>query len=274
MSRTRCAALLFALLLLCTTGCLDYREHMTLKKDGSGTLKIDFVLDLGVLAEISTALGEKPDPAAAQGPTKEEILEGLEVEGIEVKEIDVQQKGYRSKVHLVIAFKNLEALNQIEGFGDDRRIDFYDNGDGKARVVYSFDTKDQLPIEEFGEPGEGAMDPVEKKIVALTTAARGKIKFRSRVTLPGPIVKSTGMADPRKPKPNERVWQIDKEHSPKKHARLGKSKIRMQIVCEKSSVPFVKKFEPLPPQARGKGPKKGEKKGDKPKIGGSKKLGQ
>ena len=172
MSTTRCAALLFSLLLLCTTGCLDYREHLVLKEDGSGSLQIDFLLDLGVPAEISTALGEQPDPAAAQGPTKAEIQEGLEVEGIEVKELEVQQKGYKSKVHLLINFKSLAALNQIEGFGDDRRIDFYDNGDGKARVVYSFDTKDQLPIEEFGEPGEGAMDPVEKKIVALTSSAR------------------------------------------------------------------------------------------------------
>lgn len=251
MSTTRCAALLCSLLLLCTTGCLDYREHLILKEDGSGSLQIDFLLDLGVLAEISTALGEKPDPAAAQGPTQAEIKEGLEVEGIEVKELEVQQKGYKSKVHLLINFKSLAALNQIEGFGDDRRIDFYDNGDGKARVVYSFDTKDQLPIEEFGEPGEGAMDPVEKKIVALTTAARDKIKFRSRVTLPGPIEKSTGVLDPREPKQNERVWLIDKEREPKKHERLGKAKIRMQMICERSSVPFVKTFEPLPPQARG-----------------------
>jgi hypothetical protein len=269
MATRRCPTLVLLLLLPLFTGCLDYREHLLLAKDGSGSLKIDFVVDLSILNDISVALGEKPDPAATKGPTKEEVLNGLEVEGIKVKEIEIQQKDAKSKVHLMLVFKDLEALRQIEGFGDDRRIDYYDNEDGKVRVVYSFDTKDQLPMEEFGEPGVDPedMDPIEKKIVALTTAARDKIRFRSRVTLPGPIIKATGKKDPREPKDNERVWLIDKKRDPKRHARLGKSKIRMQLIVEKSTVPWVKKLKPLPKEARksgksdpdGKKPEKSEK---------------
>ncbi|MGE0706819.1 MAG: hypothetical protein AB7N76_06400 [Planctomycetota bacterium] len=237
-----------------TTGCLDYREHLLLEKDGSGLLKIDFVVDLGILNDISAALGEKPDPNATKGPSKEEVLQGLEVEGIKVKELDIQQKDARSKVHIVLAFKDADALSQMEGFGDDRRIDYYDEGDGKVRVVYSFDTKDQLPMEEFGEAGTKPedMDPIEKKIVALTSAAREKIRFRSRVTLPGPILKATGVKDPREPKENERVWLIDKERDPKKHARLGKGKLRMQMIVDRETVPWVKELKPLPKYMQGK----------------------
>ncbi|HBP20571.1 MAG TPA: hypothetical protein DEA08_22625 [Planctomycetes bacterium] len=251
-----CLLAFLVLLVTSTTGCLDYREHLILKEDGSGSLQIDFLVDLGILNEISKALGEKPDPAATQGPTKDEVLNGLEVEGVEVKEIEIKQRETKSKVHLLINFKSLEALNKIEGFGDDRRVDFYDNGDGQVRVVYSFDTRDQLPMEEFGDPGvpEDQMDPIEKKIVTLTKGARDKIKFRSRVTLPGPIGKSTGIKDPREPKENERVWLIDKERDEKKHARLGKGKLRMQMIVAKSSVPWVKELKPLPTRRSGPTP--------------------
>lgn len=245
---SRLKILLFALLLPTFTGCLDYREHLILLKDGSGTLKIDFVVDLGILNEISAALGEKPDPNATKGPTKSEVKSGLTVDGIKIKELEVMNKGAKSKVHLVLDFKSLEALSQIEGFGDDRRVDFYDNGDGKVRVIYSFDTKDQLPMEEFGDSGTKPedMDPIERKIVTLTKAARTKIRFRSRVTLPGPILKATGVKDPRDPKDNERVWLIDQKRDPKRHALLGRAKLRMQMIVEKSSLPWVKELAPLP----------------------------
>ncbi len=233
-----CAALL--------TGCLDYREVLTLNKDGSGTLRVDFVVDLGILSEVSRALGEEPDPKEMAGPTREEILAGLEVEGIEVKELDLQQKGTKSKVHLVVAFRDLEALAKIEGFGEDRRIDFYDNGDGKVRVVYGFDTDDAIPLEEFtdGGPAPGEkLDETEQKILALTERARAGLAYRARVVMPGRILKSNGK--PVEESPNESVWVIDKT-DPKKHAVLGRGRINLALLVDREAVAFVKELKPLP----------------------------
>lgn len=246
--RARCTllAVCFAVLL---TGCLDYRERLTLNKDGSGSMVIDFVVDLGLMNDVARAFGDEPDPNATKGPTKEEILKGLKVKGIKVDEdrLNVQHKGDKSKVHIELTFESLEALSQIEGFGDDRKVEFFDNGDGKVRVVYSFDTTDVIPLEELGEeppPGE-KLDPTEKKILEITARARDELRFLGRVQLPGVILKSNGKIE-KTPSPNARVWRIDKKADPKLHAILGRGKIVMKMLVERSTVPWVTELQPMP----------------------------
>ena len=119
-----------ALLPLLLSGCLDYGEELVLAPDGSGTLRVDFTADMKFMADVSRALGDEPTPEDLRGPTREEILEGLKVDGIEVKELEVAEREQKSRVHLLLAFRSLEALGKIEGFGDDRKIDFYDEGNG------------------------------------------------------------------------------------------------------------------------------------------------
>lgn len=229
------------------TGCLDYREVLTLTADGSGTLQIDFVVDLGILGEISRLLGENPGPGDIAGPTREEMLAGMNVEGLEVKALDVQEKGSKSKVHALIAFKDLAALAKMEGFGEDRRVDFYDEGDGKVRVVYGFDTDEAIPLEEISDgapaPGE-ELDPTEKKILAATERARDGLAFRARVILPGKVLRSNGK--PVEGSPNESSWVVDKKTDPKRHAVLGKGRVNLMLLVERSSLPFVKELKPLP----------------------------
>ncbi len=229
------------------TGCLDYREVLTLAADGSGTLQIDFVVDLAVLGEISRLLGEEPEPGDMRGPTREEMLSGMNVEGLEVKELDVQEKGSKSKVHALVAFKDLATLSKMEGFGEDRRVDFYDEGDGKVRVVYGFDTDEAIPLEEFSDgapaPGE-ELDPTEKKILAATERARDGLAFRARVVLPGKVLKSNGK--PVEGSPNESAWVVDKKTDPKRHAVLGRGRVNLMLLVDRSSLPFVKELKPLP----------------------------
>jgi hypothetical protein len=234
------------------SGCLDYRERLTLNEDGSGTLVIDFVVDLGLMNQVAQAFGDQPDPNATKGPTRDEILRGLKVKGIHVDEekLKVQHRGDKSKVHIELSFDTLHALSLLQGFGDDRKVEFYDNGDGKVRVVYSFDTADVIPLEELGEgpaPGE-KLDPVEAKILAITAKARAELRFMGRVILPGPILKSNGKQDKKK-NPNASVWRIDRKSDPKRHANLGKGKIVMKMLVDRSSVPWVRNLQKAP--ARG-----------------------
>jgi hypothetical protein len=242
-------ALLLSLTLL--AGCLDYGEELTLNKDGSGRLKLDFTVDMSFMGEVSKALGEEPSPDEMRGPTREEIMEGLNVEGITVSELDVQERGTKTRVRMVVEFASLAALSRIEGFGDDRKIEFYGEGGDKVRVVYTFDTTDLIPIDEVGEGG-AQVDPTEKKIREVTLRARDAVKFRSKVTLPGPLDRSNG-----KPVPNEpasSVWLIDKTSSPEKHQTLGRGKLTMMMLISHQHLPFVTELKPLPQREGGSEP--------------------
>jgi hypothetical protein len=254
MRRAR-SALIVAMCLITTllSGCLDYRERLTLKEDGSGSMVIDFVVDVGLITEVAKAFGDQPDPNATKGPTRDEILKGLQVKGIKVdkEKLKVQHRGDKSRVHIELTFDSLDALSQIQGFGDDRKVEFFDNGDGKVRVVYSFDTRDVIPLEELGEgpaPGE-KLDPTEAKILAITAKAREELRFFGRVELPGPILKSNGKQD--KASPNARLWRIDKKTDPKRHSTLGRGKIVMKMLVDRASVPWIRDLKASPGQGGG-----------------------
>ncbi|MCO5167513.1 MAG: hypothetical protein M9894_14295 [Planctomycetes bacterium] len=231
--------------LVLLAGCLDYSEELTLNKDGSGRLKLDFTVDMSFMAEVSKAMGEEPSPEEMRGPTREEIMEGLNVEGITVPELEVQDRGTKTRVRMTLDFANLEALGRVEGFGDDRKIEFFDEGGGKVRVVYSVDTTDLIPIEEMGDPA-GEADEVEKKIREVTTRARDAVRFRARVKLPGPLGRSNGR--PVQDDPTASVWTIDKEREPEKHQRLGRGKVTMMLLIDREHLPFVRELKPLPPK--------------------------
>lgn len=238
-------SLLAVTLCLSASGCLDYAEMLTLNADGSGKLRIDFTLDMGYMEKISKALGDEPHPDELRGPTREEVTEGLEVEGITIDKVDIEHKGRKSHVLVELSFADIAALRRIEGFGDDRKIEFFDEGDGQhARVVYSFDTTDVIPVDEVSdEEAANATDPTERKILEITREARDALRFRGRVVMPGPVVKSNGMPD--RTDPRASVWTIDKQTSPEKHAQLGRGKIYMMLLVDKSAVSFAE-LKPLP----------------------------
>jgi len=246
----RCVRIGLFALLVTLTGCLEYTEELTLKPDGSGTLSLDFTIDLSYLEDVSKALGEAPSEEDFAGPTEEEIREGLEVEGITIKSLDLETKGRKTRVKIVLDFANLDALNEIEGFGDDRRILFYDEGNGLVRVVYSFDTTDAIPADELDEE-EAGDDPIEKKIMEITKKARAAMRFRAKLVLPGQIKKSNGKRDANNP--NASLWQIDSKSTPEKHKTLGRGKIRMMALVSRDALPFVKQLRPLPKGSDGEG---------------------
>ena len=225
---------------LCLTGCLDYAEQLVLNEDGSGTLGIDFTIDMGFMAEIARAFGEEPDPEELRGPTREELMQGLEVEGIEVRELEIEDdaEAMTSRVHVILDFDHLGALEQIEGFGDDRRIEFFHTEEGEVRMVYRFDTRDVVPLEEVGsDVPEAEMDPIERKIFQVTQEARDALRFRARVALPGPLSGSNGSPDPEDPTASR--WRVDKRSNPARHERLGRGEISLTLVAPRSSFPFL-----------------------------------
>lgn len=253
LARLRAAALVLAPLLL--AGCLDYTETLTLEKDGGGTLAFDFTVDMSYMADVSRAIGDEPTPEDTRGPTREEVAAGLEADGITVEEliVDEQTKDKKTRVRARIRFKDLAALGRLEGFGNDRKLEFFDEGGGKVRVVYSFDTSDLVPIEEVApdEAGGAEEDPVEKKILEISKRARENLRFRAKVVMPGAVEKSNGKPDPQDP--NAARWRVDRESEPEKHERLGRGKIVMMLMVERASLPFVQDKDIKQPPARREG---------------------
>lgn len=255
MGRTlpRFALATCAVALLPLAGCLDYAEELVLNPDGSGKLTIDFTIDMKYMEEVTKVLGDTPDPEELRGPTKEEVMEAVsESEGITVEEVEVKSRDKQSHVHLKLAFTSLEALSRLEGFGDERKLEFFDEGEGKVRVLYSFDTTDVVPVDEV-VPSEGApqgeVDPVEKKIMEITQRARDALRFRARMVLPGPILNSNGSRDPATP--NGSLWKVDKQSDPERHSKLGKGRVKMMVLVDRKTVGFVKELQPKPQPTQG-----------------------
>lgn len=258
---------------LSLAGCLDYAEELVLKPDGSGHLTIDFTIDMSYMEEVTKVLGDTPDPEEMRGPTKEEVLEAVaDAEGIKVEEVEVKAKDKQSRVHLKLAFASLEALSRLEGFGDERKLEFYDDGDGKVRVAYSFDTTDVVPVDEVsGAPGGGEVDPVEKKIMEITQRARDSLRFRARMVMPGPVLNSNGTRDPNTP--NGSLWKVDKQSDPERHSKLGKGRVKMMLQVERATVGFVKELLPKPQKPASEGGKP-EAPGQQPGGGKKSSLGE
>jgi hypothetical protein len=245
--RLSTGATLLAIPLL-LTGCLDYSEQLQLQRDGSGTLGIDFTIDMSFMEDIARAIGDNPDPEEMRGPTREEVMAGLEVEGIDVQELEIQSRDKRTRVHIVLGFDSLETLTQIEGFGDDRRIEFFEDPTGGVRMIYSFDTTDVIPLEEVSdeEAAEAMQDPIERQIIEVTRRARNNLRFRSRIAMPGRILNSNGGRD--REDPMAALWRIDRERTPERHAELGRGKIRMSVVVAREDLPFLedRDIRPMP----------------------------
>jgi hypothetical protein len=234
------SALLFAALCvpLLLSGCLDYSEALSLRSDGSGTLEATFSIDMGLMGELSQALGEVVDPAELVGPTRDEVLEALSVEGVTVRRLEVEPLGAKTQVRLTIEFADLEALQRIEGFSARRRIGVFDNGDGRALFVSRFDPRDLAPAPEFAATNEQALDVLRR--------IRESIRLESELRLPGPIVASNGHADVARPGLDVSAWAVDASRHPDRLARLGPTPVLMKVLCERSALPWARELVVAP----------------------------
>jgi hypothetical protein len=99
-------AILFFLGLLFLTGCLQSSEHLTINKDGSGTLEVSDVIPFGTVKLIDTMLGgmvkgmseafgsdeqkqKAPESMAVEMfANKEQIVKNAGMSGVDVEVVD------------------------------------------------------------------------------------------------------------------------------------------------------------------------------------------
>jgi hypothetical protein len=235
-------ALLLLGVLLPLTGCLDYDEVLTLKADGSGSIRVDFTVDLTFEGKLKTLM-TPPDPDAKPGApddtddpykmmvSKQEILKYVQgVDGVTVKECTEEEKPAGSKkhhVHLEVDFKTLDALRKTNAFRDGAREITFEAKDDKVQAVYKVDAAKIL-----GDllPGPAPEDEQQKKMRKIVDEATIDAGARFTILFPAKPASTTGKADEKDDKTIR--WEVPKKDE-KAHAALAKDPIVMKAELAK-----------------------------------------
>jgi hypothetical protein len=188
MARFRTALALVATLSL--SGCLEHEETLALKSDGSGTLAIDETIDLSVEDELKKVFPEYDPSDGLKLPTKDEIKKGLTADGVELRACEVETRGKVTHLKAEVAFRDLAALRQLEGFSD-RRLELVEKGDDVV-VRYVLDGKKLMGM-PFDNPKEKPQDDeMSKKIQATLDQAREKARVHLVLKLPEKPAETSG----------------------------------------------------------------------------------
>ncbi|HZU99351.1 MAG TPA: hypothetical protein VFF73_21770 [Planctomycetota bacterium] len=232
--------------LLPLSGCLDYEEILTLAADGSGSVKVDFTVDLAFEAKLK-ALMKSPEPEATPGApddvddpykmmvSKQEVLKYVQgVDGVTVKECTAEEPSPgKHHVKLLVEFKSLDALRKTNAFRDGARELTFTAKDDKVEAVYKVDAKilgSLLP----GPAGEDEQEKKARKIVDEATLDAGA---HFTVVFPAKPLSTTGKADEKEDK--AAVWTVPKKDE-KAHAALAKDPIVMKAeLAKKDAAKFL-----------------------------------
>jgi hypothetical protein len=242
--------LLAAWLPLLLGGCLEYREVLSLKADGRGSLEARVTLDMGLMEQLSRAVGQ--EAPALQGPTPDEVRRALTVPGVAVRFLEVEERGSKTRIRLTIGFDDLAALHRVEAFSAQRRIDLYDQGEGRVLVVSRFDPRGVLPLPELASQRPQGAPPLAPQEAGAIEAAvrrlRDGLRFESELRLPGPILASNGRPDLVTPTAHARSWAVDRQRDPRSHASLGREELRMTAVCPRGAFSLAMPLRPAAKQ--------------------------
>ncbi len=223
-------ALVVASLVL-LSGCLDYDEVLTLAADGSGSVHVDFTVDLAfseALRKLQVPPGEKA-PEDADDPykmmvTKEEILKNVQgVPGVEVRPIKVEEPA-PNKTHVVldVDFKSLAALRKTTGFAN-RELAFEEK-DGSVLATYKVDARFLKDLGLLTAPGDPEpTTDLEKKMRKTVEDATAGAKARFTVRFPAkPVAIVAGAAV----SGDEKAVRVEvPANDPRAHAALAKDPI-------------------------------------------------
>jgi len=225
-------------LILCLSGCLDYREVLTLSAAGGGSLEAELTLDVGLVGELSAALGEALDEGELASPTRAEFESALTAEGVRVAELQVEEQGPLTWARFRIDFEDLDALHRLDAFSSRRHLALFDHGGGRVLVTSRLDPRGVVPQPGFG----GALDPERASAVDDVVARiRAALRLESRLHLPGEVLSSNGElrgAD-------EVSWSFDTAE----HPGLGEGELVLQALVPAEALPWASELQPTPPEA-------------------------
>lgn len=240
---TRTQTWLARLVLLCLpflcSGCLEYREVLTLDPQGSGSLEAELSLDLGLLRELSGALGEDLAPEELAAPSEAEFRAMLQAEGVQLQELAVESQGGRTWARFRLEFEDLDALHRLEAFSLRRQLAIFDHGQGRVLLVSRFDPRQLVPRPE---DLAGANPEQAAALAEVAERIRSSLRLESELRLPGGVLASNGEIV----QPGRDVsWRFDLASTP----TFGQEEARLKVLCEASALPWADRLEPTPPEA-------------------------
>jgi len=222
------ASLFFLIPLLCLAGCLQSKEHVTIEKDGSGTLAVEMTVPEGTRELINTLMGGFVQGMAqamqdmAQGMSKEmgveapkmepvgmgsvaqemfgnkeEILKKAKAAGLEARFLNFEKKEVGGDLHVAytLEYDDINALAQSGIMG----IKFAVARDAAGRIQFILKRDEeraaqnkakaaQFKQRQKAPKGDGAAMPEEAREVE---ALMEKFSIELVVTMPNPILEMT-----------------------------------------------------------------------------------
>ncbi len=242
------------------SGCLDYDEVLTLAKDGSGTVRVDMVVDLAFSAKLHAITA--PEGAEEKGAedaddpykmlvTKEEIKKQVQgVDGVTIKQCLVEETApQKTHVKLEVEFKSLDALRKTTGF-QARELRFEEK-DGNVEATYKIDARF---LKELGLV-VGPDDPApatdqEKKMRKVVDEATKEAGARFTVHFPEKPTKTTGKADEN----DEKAVRLEvPKKDAKAHAAVAKDPLVLQATLPRKDMDVLLK-PPAAPEKKAPAP--------------------
>lgn len=175
--------------LVAAAGCVKMNQEMTINKDGSGTMTMNYGMSEQMVAQMEAMQamgGEDADDSNGFDFDVESIkkdMSNLETDGIKLKDIkSVTKDGWRY-IKMDMAFKSLEALSKTEYFGEDSGITLTKNDKGNYVL-------EQKP-EGMGGDASTPEEKEQQKMMMNMMAAQFKgMEVSWKMTLPGKIIES------------------------------------------------------------------------------------
>lgn len=179
--------------LIFVSGCFEYEERITLKKDGSGSLEVEYwtLSDLHFDDDSLKLPSDEKD-------LRKEIEEKYTSDKVKLKDFDSNKEDKSHHVRFKVVFDNLLDLNEIPQFHENK-IQFERSGK-KFKFCRKIMMKD-LNMDE----DEGPSNLLEHFIVNLVEEGLSNIKFRFEIETPYDINESNATFTPGD---NRAVWKF------------------------------------------------------------------
>ena len=219
MKRAITAALLGALVMM--YGCYEYEEHLTLNADGSGSVKVKYVMAEEEAADEVERWDPPPDSLRdgaipCEKKHVEELFSGKE--GLKVRDISVSTSDGQRTVSFTVTFDNFQRLQKTHFAAFMNGMMFFRNEEG--RFSYERWLTEERWLGQERQPVEAPGNQDEREPIELSEEPKRNhpdLKFVFKLTLPVEIAETNAHTHAG----NMAEWRIETEEEEEKWRKQG-----------------------------------------------------
>lgn len=225
---------------LLLAGCLKVEQTLTINKDGSGLLAMDYGMSqqtidqmkaMQKMAQAAGATNSEQDKAAFEFDEKEIMgkFKDMEKDGIKLVKLDSEVTNGWKYIHALISFTSLEKMQKAEFF-DNNLLSLKKRADGNYELVQNSNA-------EYGTAEETGMNNQEMQDAMLQQMApmlKG-MKIVLRVKVPGKVIETNA----NEKDDNSVAWIYDIDKDPKDLQRLQRASMRVVFEGQGVTLPEI-----------------------------------